>query len=110
MGERGAADVERRLLGLRISASSLLEAEVRSALAREGVSMREDLLEDVVWVMPPRPLTGEIDRVLDAGYLRGADLWHVACALYLAPEPQGLPFLTLDAQQRKVAERLGFAT
>jgi hypothetical protein len=54
-------------------------------------------------------LTDEISRVLSAGYLRGADLWHVACALYLEPEPDELVFLTLDASQKAVAAKLGFS-
>jgi hypothetical protein len=46
--------------------------------------------------------------VLDAGYLRGADCWHVATALYVSPEPSRLSFLTLDERQRDVARTLGF--
>lgn len=34
---------------------------------------------------PARRLTRELERVLAAGYIRGADAWHVACALYLDP-------------------------
>ena len=90
-------------------ASNLLEAELRSALAREGVEDRaEDLLSLVRWVLPNRPLSGEFDRVLSAGYLRGADLWHVATALFLVPDGRGFTFLTLDDRQRDVAGRLGF--
>ena len=37
-------------------------------------------------MLPDRPLTHECTKALTAGYLRGADLWHVACALYLAGE------------------------
>lgn len=47
---------------------------------------------------------------LTAGYLRGADLWHVACALYLAEVPSDVTFLSLDDRQRTVAEALGFRT
>lgn len=39
---------------------------------------------------------------------RGADLWHVASALYVAPSPADLYFLTLDERQRSVAATLGF--
>ena len=38
-----------------------------------------------------------------------ADLWHVACALFLSPNPTDITFLTLDKPQRDVARRLGFA-
>jgi hypothetical protein len=53
-------------------------------------------------------LTQEFARILGIGHLKGADLWHVACALYLSPNPQDLSFLTLDARQKKVAAKLGF--
>ena len=46
--------------------------------------------------------------MLEAGYLRGADLWHVAHALYVTPCPASLSFVTLDARQGAVAEALGF--
>jgi len=91
--------------------SPLLEAELRSALARERVV--EDparLLQPIGWVHVDRPLTAELRRALAAGYLRGADLWHVACALLLSPEPDDLSFLTLDRQQRATAAELGFRT
>jgi len=50
----------------------------------------------------------ELTRVLDVGYLRAADCWHLATALFLAPDPSKLAFVTLDASQRKVARSLGF--
>jgi hypothetical protein len=56
---------------------------------------------------PDRTLTAEIETVLDAGPVRGADAWHLACALYLSPAPRELAFLTMDRQQARVAEALG---
>jgi hypothetical protein len=58
-------------------------------------------------VFPDRPLGPEIVRVLEAGYARGADVWHLATALYLADDPADLPFLTLDVRQRELARALG---
>jgi hypothetical protein len=46
--------------------------------------------------------------VLGAGYIRGADCWHLATALYLASEPPTLSFLTLDDRQKSIANTLGF--
>ena len=43
------------------------------------------------------------------GYLRGADLWHVATALYVSPEAGSLSFATLDTRQSAFAEKLGFS-
>ena len=48
-------------------------------------------------------------EVLGAGYVCGADCWHLATALYLAGDRPGeLSFVTLDHQQRAVAAELGF--
>jgi hypothetical protein len=50
-------------------------------------------------------------EAVDVGRLRGADLWHVACALFVAGSARGdLAFLSRDAAQRTVAKRLGFPT
>lgn len=62
----------------------------------------------IAFVMPARSLLPEIARILDVGHLRGADLWHLACALFLSPDPTQLAFLTLDRRQAEVAATLGF--
>ena len=67
-----------------------------------------DFTRDLALVSPDRPLSTELQRVAEAGYLRGADMWHVACALFLSPAPGELTFLTLDEPQRGEARRLGF--
>ncbi|MGH7461471.1 MAG: PIN domain-containing protein [Longimicrobiales bacterium] len=94
----------------RILASNLLEAELRAAFAREGVDFDPAFLQGVDWVLPDRTLTPEIERILAGSYLRGADLWHLACALFVTEEPESLTFLSLDALQRAAASRLGFPT
>ena len=109
LGERGSAALARRLEKFgELCASNLLEAELRAALAREGIAPETDLLSWISWVIPDRPLSAEFGRVLIAGRVRGADLWHLASALYLAEEPARLPFLTLDDRQRTVARAVGF--
>jgi len=110
--EASATRTKTRLQGFdRIFSSNLLEAELRSALAREGAtSPQVHSLSWLTWVYPDRPLTPEFERIVPLGYLRGADLWHVANALFLAPDARELTFLTLDGRQREVATRLGFAT
>src|SRR5205823_2848505 len=72
-----------------VYSSNLLEAELRSVFAREGIlaSKLEPTLAGFRWVLPDRPLGDEMARVVRSGSLRGADLWHVACALFLAEEP-----------------------
>ncbi|MGI9078358.1 MAG: hypothetical protein ACR2G6_13680 [Gemmatimonadaceae bacterium] len=75
---------------------------------RERADPQPDLLAGLSWVMPDRPLHAEIAKVLQAGYLHGADCWHLATALYLAQEPGTISFLTLDERQRSVARILGF--
>ena len=108
-GEAGGTVMARRLKSLdRIFASNLLEAELRAAFVREDLPADHPVLDRITWVLPQRPLGREITAVLGSGYLRGADLWHLASALYLAGNPRDLPFLTLDDRQAEVARRLGF--
>ncbi|MXW48046.1 MAG: type II toxin-antitoxin system VapC family toxin [Gammaproteobacteria bacterium] len=92
----------------KVISSSLLEAEIRSAFARENVNFPESLLSGIGWILPERPLTQELAITLDAGYLRGADLWHVASALYAVNDPQQVFFATLDYKQERVARAIGF--
>ena len=90
--------------------SNLLEAELRAALRREKVS--EDpspLLSSIRWIYADRPLSAEFQEILGVGYVRGADLWHLANALYLAADKRSsLIFLTLDSKQQAIAGSLGF--
>lgn len=113
--ERNASALIRRLSATsRLLSSNLLEAELRAACAREETNFPAGFVSGIEWVLPNRPLTPELAAVLEAGYLKGADLWHVATACYLAgeidQEPAALSFVTLDARQRKVAATLGFQT
>ena len=109
--EPGGADVRDRLNGFsRLTSSNLLEAELQVAHMRDGQQVPPALLANVDWILPARPLGPEFEAVLSAGYLRGADLWHLACALYVTPDPGQLAFVTLDQRQREVAATLGFPT
>ncbi len=111
VGEPTRPRLERRLGEFStLLSSNLLEAELRSALSRERRTLDRALFAGIEWVLPDRPLTSEFEAVLAAGYLRGADLWHVAAALFATHEPGSTAFLTLDRRQRAVAEALGFAT
>ncbi|NJD19442.1 MAG: type II toxin-antitoxin system VapC family toxin [Gemmatimonadetes bacterium] len=109
--EAGARSLARKLEAYeqRFTAN-LLEAEFLSALRREGVEGGQELLDTMTWVLPDRRLTPEVERALAARHVRGADLWHLACALYLAESPGDLDFLTLDGAQRDAAAALGFRT
>ena len=88
--------------------SNLLEAELRSAFARENVPFDSRLLAGLSWVLPDRTLGPEFALVLSAGYVRGADLWHLAAAVFLIGTPADIWFLTLGQRQREVARLLGF--
>ena len=109
--EPSAPEMERRLAGFpRLVSSNLLEAEMRAVFARGGRAFEPpDLLSRIEWVLPTRPLGPELADALRAGYLRGADLWHIATALYAARSVPGLAFVTLDRRQGGVAAALGFA-
>ena len=93
-----------------IIASNLVEAEIRVAAARERRTFNQPLHSNITWIYPNRPLTPEFDVILRAGYLRGADLWHVAVALFASPDPSQISFVTLDMRQRNVARDIGFQT
>lgn len=89
--------------------SNLLEAEFQAAFAREGRVVDRTSLKRVAWILPERPLDDEIAQVLGHGYVRGADCWHLATALYSAAEaPSSISFLTLDSRQKTIARALGF--
>ncbi len=108
--EPGARGLAARLTRFDILLSSnLLEAELRSAWAREkAAGDPAELLSKMTWIHPGRPLTQEFETASAHGYLRGADLWHLACALLVSPDPRQISFLTLDGRQKQVASRLGF--
>ena len=109
LGEPGAAAIGRRIRGFNtLVAANLVEAEVRAALAREDVRPDRNPVAGLRWILPDRPLSGEIAAVTAVGYVRAADLWHLACALYVAESPEDLTFLTLDERQRTIAKALGF--
>jgi hypothetical protein len=93
----------------RLVSSNLLDAELRSAMARESSGLDpEPLFASLSWIYPNRPLTRELRRIVTHGYLKGADLWHLACALLVCPAGSPLTFLTLDKRQRDVAASIGF--
>ena len=104
---------DRRLAGfpLRVS-SNLLEAEMRSAYERDNLAFNINVMPSIGWVYPDRPLAQEMAKALSVGgYLKGADLWHIAVALYVEAAMSGkMAFITLDNKQREVAAKLGFET
>lgn len=112
LGEHSAHAARKRLAAFdRLSATLLLEAELYALLHREGAPAAQRVgpwLAGIEWVYPDRSLRPEIEAVLDAGHVRGADCWHLAAALYFATEPADISFVTLDARQGAVAKALGF--
>ena len=84
---------------------------MRAAFGRLRLEFDDGLLSDIEWIFPGRSLTKEIKDALTVAYLRGADLWHIATALYVKDTVVGgMTFFTLDNRQRAVASNLGFAT
>ena len=109
--EPGYEAIDQRLRGFsRLWSSHLLEAELRAAFARNALIFEPRFIEGIEWIAPTRQLSREIAAALEVGYLRGADLWHVAVALYQADDPREVTFVTLDNRQRAVAAALGFQT
>ena len=107
--ERGGKAIAERLDQCsRLLASNLLEAELRAVFARERLDFAVSLVAGIEWILPDRPLAPEMTAVLESGYLRGADLWHVATALYAIAEPGQIAFVTRDERQQAAAAELGF--
>lgn len=94
----------------RLYSSEILIAEML-AFGKRGKIHEESLLAvltGITWVIPERSLLDEIRNILQYGYIRGADAWHLACACYLAPNRNEIAFLTRDSRQREIATLLGF--
>lgn len=110
LGEPGYRDLLSLLSRFdRLLSSNLLEAELRSALAREAApGTIKNLVAWVSWIYPARRLTPEFGQVLEIGTVKGADLWHLACALSLRTTMGPISFLTLDNGQGDIARALGF--
>jgi predicted nucleic acid-binding protein len=107
--EPEAERLQQRLAGFdRVVTSVFTEAELASALTREDITLEESPLLGVHLIGAPDPLSAEIQEVLAAGYLRGADCWHVAVALNYSPDRE-VTFLSLDKAQREVAAKVGFS-
>ncbi|PYQ50660.1 MAG: hypothetical protein DMF59_10295 [Acidobacteria bacterium] len=109
LSEPGATRLARSLRSYdHLLASNLLEAELRSVLHRERITKDPSpLLAGIHWAYPDRSLTAEMTTIQKVGYVRGADLWHLAVALFIDPERE-IHFLTLDDRQREVSRQLGF--
>ncbi|MCB0317501.1 MAG: type II toxin-antitoxin system VapC family toxin [Bdellovibrionales bacterium] len=95
-----------------IYSSILLEAELCSVVAREekNLDLVEKVLSNIQIFSPNKSILPECERVLSHGYLRGADLYHLACALAIDPSALEMDFISADKKQIKIAKSLGFKT
>jgi prevent-host-death family protein len=90
----------------------LVVPEILSALKREERPLNEAdrLLARLSLFFSDGSLKTECEEALSAGFLRGADLWHVATALAIAGRQRRkeLLFATFDERRREVAKKLQF--
>ena len=93
----------------RLLSSPLLEAELCSTLAQEGVPGEWQGLSRFDWVIPDRPLSREIALIRRRGELSSTRTWHLACAIYASLPRTRYAFSSLDRSQQVAAERLGLA-
>ena len=93
-----------------IISSNLIEAEILAVAAREKIDLSQAALfiEPITMITPDRSLALEYQQIFKIDYCRGADAYHLACALYLDPRGKDLLFLTADQRQKKIANKLGF--
>lgn len=95
-----------------IVSSNLLEAELFSTVKREKLAfdLAVNYLENISILFPTEKFQTYFQQILNISYLRGADLFHLATALWFAGEKRkDLTFISLDEKQYLVAKRLGFS-
>jgi hypothetical protein len=88
-------------------------AELLAAFNRERRPLAEadPMLDAVSLIATSGSLVAECTQVLELGYLRGAELWHLATAVFVAGSHRDeLLFISLDDRQRGQAKKLGFGT
>lgn len=96
----------------RLVTTTLAQAELWATMIREQepLDSTDRLLQRLEIFVPPDDLASECREALSVGYLRGADLWHVASAMRLAGKHRKqLTFCTGDAQQAKIAGQVGLS-
>ena len=110
LGETDHEDLTSRLEKFdQLFSSNLLEAELRSAPEAGGFRRNRRWSSHLDLVGLPKPTADSRVQVgPQGGLLEGADLWHLACALYLREELEEISFLSLDDKQVAVAGSLGF--
>ncbi len=94
----------------RLYSSELLLAETLAFARRESLTEEQvsNAVAGISWVLPDRSLAPEMESIFGHGYLRGADAWHIACALFLGGDTFELRFLSLDTRQCDIAQKVGF--
>lgn len=109
--ETGSSRIEKTLHKYsRCLSHHLIEAELRSVGVREEISESEVVayIAPLDLLYPTTEIRNSIRAVLQEGYLRGADLLHVAAAHSLSNTVGvTIAFLTLDKQQGAIASKLG---
>lgn len=97
-----------------VIASPLLVSEYVAFLGREKLLTEtrfEDELGFIHWIYPSDPLFQESLECVRAYAVKGADLHHLATALWFSQDSRDeLYFLTCDHQQEAAAKKLGFQT
>jgi predicted nucleic acid-binding protein len=96
-----------------VVSSPLLVAEYLSFLKRNGRlsdTRYEDELGFIRWIHPVEPMFQSCTEVALKTELWGADLYHLATAVWFAEDfRKDLKFLSCDGGQKKAAQKLGFS-
>lgn len=91
--------------------SFILESEVLSTAKREGLDL--DLVKKElkkISFVRTESLLAQLTEIFKVGYLRGADAFHLATAMWIQGKHSGLKFYTLDKRQIAIASMFGFET
>ena len=87
----------------------LLVSECFAVAKREEIAFSDmaKAIQEINIVTEIPQLETILEEILQIGYCRGADLHHLACAKFLAPD-FSIGFLSADNSQERLARLLGF--
>ncbi len=105
-----AAEFLKIIESAKLYSHELLISECFAVAKREEIAFSDmaKAIQEINIVTEIPQLESILEEVLQRGYCRGADLHHLACAKFLAPD-HSIGFLSADDHQAELAKTMGFA-